>query len=139
MATRMEDILAIVTANSEEAVDDFLSIMNPEKSSKEELQETFKEVIGYDPTSYFDYGTLKVMLENMKNSNEIPRDVIEVLESDEDEIIKEAYEKFDSERNIYLQDALNYAIEEKTGYNPGSEVEDDEDDSTDEYEYDEEE
>lgn len=136
MATRMEDILAIVTANSDEAVDDFLVLTHPENSSKEEIQETFEEVLGYDPTSYFDYGTLRVMLENMKNSEDIPRDVIEVLESDEEEILKEAYEKFDADRNMYLQDALNFAIEERTGFNPhGS----DDDESEDEYDYDEEE
>lgn len=138
MATRMEDILAIVTTNSDEAVDDFLTLMNPDNSTKEEIQETFEEVIGYDPTSYFDYGTLKVMLENMKHSDDIPKDIIDVLESEEDEIIKEAYEKFDSDRNIFLQDALNYAIEEKTGFNPGSsDVEDD--DETEDYAYDDEE
>ena len=133
MATRLEEILSIVTANSEEAVDDFLVIAHPENHEKGEIQETFEEVIGYDPTSYFDYDTLKVLLENMKNSGELPKDVIEVIESDTDEILKEAYDKYDSDRSIYLQDALNYAIEEKTGFNPGME---DEDDDSDEPDYD---
>lgn len=134
MATRMEDILAIVTANSDEAVDDFLVLTHPETSSKEELQETFEETLGYDPTSYFDYATLRVMLDNMKNNEDVPKDVIETIESEQEDIIKEAYDKFDSDRNIHLQEALDYAIEERTGFSLNN-IENESDDE----EYDEEE
>ena len=72
MATRLEEILSIVTANSEEAVDDFLVIAHPENHEKEEIQETFEEVIGYDPLSYFDKKELGEKLDSMIENHETP-------------------------------------------------------------------
>ena len=117
MANRLEDILAIVTANSDEAVDDFLVLSNPENHTKEEVQQSYIDIVGYDPTNYYDIRTLREMLDKMKHSNDIPRDVIDTIESDEDSIIDDALERYELNKESHLSDALNFVIEERTGHN----------------------
>ena len=134
MATRLEEILSIVTANSEEAVDDFLVIAHPENHEKEEIQETFEEVIGYDPLSYFDKKELGEKLDSMIENHETPEDVAEDLADQKDEIVDAAYEIFDDSKSDYLDEALNEAIEEKVGYVADPDNDDDSnDDFDDEY------
>ena len=79
MANRLNEIIAIVNANSEEDVSDLLTLMSPDNTPKEEIQETFEEVIGYDPLSYFDKKELGEKLDSMIENHETPEDVAEDL------------------------------------------------------------
>lgn len=130
--SRMDDLIKIVTAsNEEESFEDLLTLMNPDSHSKEEIQETYEEVFGYDPVTYYDRTALKQMLDHMKLSNDVPNDVLTILEEESDSIIEDAISRFESDREDHLSDALNAVIEERTGYNPNGEY-----DSEDDHEFD---
>lgn len=134
MANRLNEIIAIVNANSEEDVSDLLTLMSPDNTPKEEIQETFEEVIGYDPLSYFDKKELGEKLNSMIEDRETPEDVAEDLVNQKDEIVDAAYEIFDDSKSDYLDEALNEAIEEKVGYVADPDNDDDSnDDFDDEY------
>lgn len=134
MANRLNEIIAIVNANSEEDVSDLLTLMSPDNTPKEEIQETFEEVIGYDPLSYFDKKELGEKLNSMIEDRETPKDVAEDLADQKDEIVDAAYEIFDDSKSDYLDEALNEAIEEKVGYVADPDNDDDSnDDFDDEY------
>ena len=134
MANRLNEIIAIVNANSEEDVSDLLTLMSPDNTPKEEIQETFEEVIGYDPLSYFDKKELGEKLDSMIEDRETPEDVVEDLADQKDEIVDAAYEIFDDSKSDYLNEALNEAIEEKVGYVADPDNDDDSnDDFDDEY------
>ena len=134
MANRLNEIIAIVNANSEEDVSDLLTLMSPDNTPKEEIQETFEEVIGYDPLSYFDKKELGEKLDSMIENHETPEDVEEDLADQKDEIVDAAYEIFDDSKSDYLDEALNEAIEEKVGYVADPDNDDDSnDDFDDEY------
>ena len=134
MANRLNEIIAIVNANSEEDVSDLLTLMSPGNTPKEEIQETFEEVIGYDPLSYFDKKELGEKLDSMIEDRETPEDVAEDLADQKDEIVDAAYEIFDDSKSDYLDKALNEAIEEKVGYVADPDNDDDSnDDFDDEY------
>lgn len=134
MANRLNEIIAIVNANSEEDVSDLLTLMSPGNTPKEEIQETFEEVIGYDPLSYFDKKELGEKLDSMIENHETPEDVAEDLADQKDEIVDAAYEIFDDSKSDYLNEALNEAIEEKVGYVADPDNDDDSnDDFDDEY------
>lgn len=113
---RLEEILQIVSANSEEAVDDFLTLLSPEKSSKEEIQSTFEDVVGYDPTSYFDKQAIGEKLDGIAESNETPEETSSYIKDNRDDAIQEAYDAFEESKPAFFDSVINDVLEEKTGW-----------------------
>lgn len=116
MATRLEEVLAIANATSEESVDDVLTLLHPDSHKKEEIQESFEEVIGYDPTSYFDRKELDEMLESIRDDIGTPSDVKDYITNNKEELVTETYNQFDSDRLEHLRDAVNKVLKEKFGW-----------------------
>ena len=120
--TRLEQILDIVNANSEEAVDDLLTLLHPEDHTKEEIQESYEEVVGYDPTSYFDKQEIDEIICSIRDDVGTPSDVVEYITHEKEELIKESYEHFESDKLEHLSDAVNKVLKDKFGW---SNLEDD--------------
>lgn len=123
--SKLNDILAIVSANSEESIDDFLTLLSPEVSSKEEIRQTFEDTIGYDPVSYFDKKEIKEKINNLLEED-IPDEVSDYLTSDTEEVVNDVYEVFDENKSQYLDEALNTTVYENTGWSPSEEDDDNE-------------
>lgn len=130
---RLEEILQIVTTNSEEAVDDFLTLLSPEKSTKEEIQSTFEDVVGYDPTSYFDKQDIGEILTAIAEDDETPEETSLYINDNKDEVVQEVYDVFEENKPGYFDDVINGVLEEKTGWS--TDESDDENGYEDEEEY----
>ena len=136
MNSKLNDLLAIVTANSEENVDDFLTLLSPDTTSREEIQQTFEDTLGYDPTSYFDKKDIREKVDDILDGD-IPEHVQDYIASDKDAVVDEAFDKFDENRSDYLDEALNTVLMDNTDWSPDSDSDDDEEED-DEYDEDEE-
>lgn len=125
--SRLNEILTIVTANSEEDVDDLISLLTPDSCDAGELGETFESVIGYDPISYYDKKRLESLIDDIKDNGDTPEDVSEYINSSKEELVNDAYDDFDDHRDEYLEQSLNRVIEDKTGFDLLDSDEDDAD------------
>lgn len=114
--SRLNDLLNIVTANSEENIDDFLELLKPDNKSTEEMGSIYEETIGYDPITYFDKVSLNNMIDIIKDLPETPEAVVEALDDSRTEIIESAFNIFNENKiDTFLPAALEEAIEEITG------------------------
>ena len=127
---RLEEILQIVGANSEENVDDMLMLLSPDAVSKEEIQQTFEDVIGYDPTSYFDVKEIHNRVDKIMNTD-IPEEVSEFLESDRQLVVQESFEVFEENKPKYFDESIAEVILDKTGHDIMEDAESDTDDDDD--------
>lgn len=123
--SRLKEILDIVSANSEEDVDNLLEMMSPQDYTRSEMSEIMESGLGYDPISYYDKRRLGDLVDQMKEDNNLPDDVDTLLE-DREALIDASYNAFDENRDNYLKDSLDQVIEEKTGYTDDDSEDDDE-------------
>lgn len=126
--SRLKEILDIVTANSEEDVDSLLDMMSPQNFERSEMSEVFESTIGYDPISYYDKKRLAEMVEELEVSPDISEDVSELIKDSRESIVDEAYEVFDDNRDEYLKKSLDHVVEDKYGYEPDTDLDDEDDD-----------
>ena len=134
--SRLNEIIQIVTANSEESVDDLLTMLAPDNTIKEEMKETYEGVLGYDPISYYDKKELSEKVDTIIDSKDTPEDTASYLVDNKEDVISDSYDIFDANRSDYLEDVLNDVIEDRTGYNPSSGDSDEEDDDMLDEDYD---
>lgn len=126
--SRLKEILDIVTANSEEDIDSLLDMMSPQNFERSEMSEVFESNIGYDPISYYDKKRLVEMVEELEVSPDISEDVSELIKDSRESIVDEAYEVFDDNRDEYLKKSLDHVVEDKYGYEPDTDLDDEDDD-----------
>jgi hypothetical protein len=115
MARRLEEMLAIVGANSDENLDDFVDLMRPEKFSRAEMQQIYEETIGHDPTSFFDKKEMGDMADQIASYPETPQEAVEVITNSKRELVESAYKIYDQNRPSYLRTSVEDALEEATG------------------------
>lgn len=94
--SRLENILAIVTATGEESVDDLLTLLSPEKHEKEEIQQTFEEVIGYDPTSFYDKRGIEDAVDEASVRMDYAEEVRDEIVKNKETIASAAFTAFDN-------------------------------------------
>lgn len=142
---RLEEILQIVSANSEESVDDVLTLLSPDALPKEEIQETFEEVLGYDPTTYYDIKDIHNRIDKIMEEADIPEEVSDFLASDKQLVAQESFDVFEENKPKYFDESISQVILDKTGHDimedtDLEDVDDDdkivEDDLDDEHDYD---
>lgn len=139
MSERFNQILDIVSANSDESLDDFIDLMKPQEHTREEMGAILEDTIGYDATSYYDKHQLKVIAESIAGDPETPEVVSNYLTDSLDDAVDAAYEIFEEVRDgSVLPAAMEEAIQNETGVNIDIEVEEDEDDDDVDEDYDEE-
>ena len=122
--SRLKDILDIVTSTGEEADSLLVDLLSPDRMTREEAQETFEMCIGYDPISYYDKKDILMHIDSIIDAEETPEDVAQTIGEDKREIADMAYEYFDLARQEILAGCVENAIEEKTGYDPSSNMDD---------------
>lgn len=122
--SRLKEILDIVSANSEEDVDNLLEMMSPQNYTRSEMSEIMESGLGYDPISYYDKIRLGDLVDQMKEDSNLPDDV-DTLLKDKEALVDASYDAFDENRDSYLKDSLDQVIEEKTGYTDDDDSEDD--------------
>lgn len=141
---RLEEILQIVSANSEESIDDVLTLLSPDALPKEEIQETFEEVLGYDPTTYYDIKDIHDRIDKIMDAD-IPKEVSDFLASDKQLVAQESFDVFEENKPKYFDESISQVILDKTGHDimEDTDLEDDdddddivEDDLDDEHDYD---
>lgn len=120
---RFRDLLDIVTANSDDNVDDYLELLQPDQSNRYEMGAKFESTIGYDPITYYDRRELERMVDalieskvskNDTEKNPVPEWLKEALKDEKNRIdlINKAMDIYDSCRDdLFLPNALMNAIE----------------------------
>ena len=127
--SRMNELLSIITANSDESIDDLLVMMAPENNSKEEIQETFENLLGYDPTTYFDKKIVNDQIDDITMSNDTPEDIVTSIEDSKEDIINETIDDYENKKHAQLKESLYQVLEDRFGWCP--QPDDGEDDSED--------
>lgn len=132
----LENVLQIVSATSDQSFEDLADLMRPEDHSREEMQETYEETLGYDPTTYFDRRDMKDIVERIADDPNTPDEALGYIKDQGDDLIDDAFDQFDSSREVFLQAAVEQVIEEATGVEVNADLSDD--DFDDESEFDDE-
>lgn len=114
--SRLNDILDMLTSSGEESDALLADLLKPESMTREEAQETFDSCLGYDPTTYFDKRDIEKHVDNFIESEDTPDDVATVVIEEKDNIVRDAFQRFDESRDDYLVEAAYDAISEITGY-----------------------
>lgn len=129
MSGTLENVLQILSATSDQAFDELADLMKPENHSRVEMQETYEEALGYDPTTYFDRRDMKDIVSRIEDDPNTPDAALDYIKDQGDTLIDDAFEKFDSEREVFLQAAVEQVIEEDTGVEIDADLPEDFEDS----------
>ena len=124
-SARLKQILDIITTNSEESIEDFLIMSDPDSHSREELQETFEEVLGYDPITHYDRQGMSEIADEIAGDVETSEEVSEYIKESKDELLDEALENFEADKPDYYKKAVEDVLSDKFDY-PSNEDDDDE-------------
>ena len=127
----LENVLQILSATSDQSFDDLADLMKPEDHSREEMQETYEETLGYDPTTYFDKRDMKNIINRLASDENTPDEALDYIKNQEETLLDEAFEQFDSGRGVFLQAAVEQVIEEATGVEIDADLPEDFDDFDD--------
>jgi len=125
MSSRLEEMVKLVTADSEESVDDVLALLSPEKHDKEEMQQTFEEVIGYDPINYYDKEGIKLAVDEASERVELSEEVRLQIAKDKEQLADAAFESFDSAKPSAYRHHVDRILEEEGLLESDSEEEED--------------
>lgn len=109
MSARLDEICKIVSANTDDAIDDLIDLMKPESMSREEMRSNFESVVGYDPISYHDKKEISDSVHALRDIVVLSEKQEDVLAENHEEIVNDAYDRFNDK---YRSDALNDALTE---------------------------
>lgn len=127
MSNRLQQLLDIATANSEDDFADFSDITKPENYNREEMSVMLEDTLGCDYTSYYDKQQLRNIAESIRGDFETPEVVKDYL-SNPDDAVEKAYGIFEQMRDeSVLPAAMESAIEEVTGVEIDIDVDEDDD------------
>lgn len=119
---RFQDLLKIVTANSEENVDDYLELLRPDDYTRSKMGANFESTIGYNPIEYYDIKQLNKMIESILDDKRQPGWVKDKLsvEANKKAAVDRAYEIFSACRDdMFLTTCMEQALEELYSINVG--------------------
>lgn len=132
MSGTLENVLQIVSATSDQSFSDLVDLMKPEDFSREEMQETYEETLGYDPTTYFDRRDIETIVDKIVDDVNTPDEALGYIEDQKESIVDDAFEQFDSNREVFLQASVEQVIEEATGVEVNADITDDDESDEDE-------
>lgn len=142
MAT-LQNLLDIVTANSEDVIDNFLDLMRPDDFTREEMGVIYEDTVGYDPISYYDKKDMRDYADQIAENPTTPQEVVDYIKESRDELVEEAYSLLDLSRENNIQACVESVINDKFGIDldlddESIEDENDGDDGVDDEEFDDE-
>lgn len=122
--SRLKEIVAIVTASGEESVDDLLTLLSPEKHEKAEVQQTFEEVVGYDPTNYYDKKGIEDAVDEASVRMDYPEEVRDEIIKNKEAIAGAAFTAFDNGKPGAFRHHVTNVLQEEGILDPEEEDED---------------
>lgn len=111
----LENVLQILSATSDQSFDDLVDLLKPDEYSREEMQETYEETLGYDPTTYYDRRDMQAYAERLANDLNTPNEAVDYIKDQGDALIDEAFDQFNDSREVFLQAAVEQVITDATG------------------------
>lgn len=134
--SRLKEIIDIVTATEENSFDDLVELLKPEDLDRYSAGEVYESCLGYNPTSYFDKREITEKVKSLDTSN-MPEGVASIVIDESDRISDFAYEIFDERRSEFMDEAIDAAVSEVTGWDSSMDDMDEElDMSLDDNDYD---
>lgn len=137
MSTRLEELCKMVSADSEDAIDDILDLLKPADMTREEMSVNFEQAVGYDPISYHDKKELSGSVEALRDTDILTPEQEDYLKEKSMVVVDEAYDRFNtSYRPTALNDALTETLADLAGidYSATEELVEDVDDEEVEFE-----
>lgn len=104
----LASIIEIVSANSEESVDNMLCMLDPESHDRDELGSLSEDVLGYNMITFHDKQYLTDKLHDIMD--QIDESVKNQIASNIESLVDEAYDNFSSSRDTSLNMALARAL-----------------------------
>ena len=105
--SRLEEVLQIASANSEEAFDDLADIMSPDKFTKEELSSNMEQALGYDPISYHDKRFMEEYFDKLLDSPDISSADKLSMKDDKEKILSDAYAMYQADSEGAMMSAVD--------------------------------
>lgn len=130
MSTRLEELCKMVSADSEDAIDDILDLLKPADMTREEMSVNFEQAVGYDPISYHDKKELTNSVNALRDTDILTPEEEDFLMEKSTVVVDEAYDRFNgSYRSAALNDALTETLADLAGidYSATDEVVEDND------------
>lgn len=116
MSTRLRELCDMLSADSEDAFDDVISLLKPEVMSRNEMSVNFENVVGYDPISYHDKKELTSSVEALRDTDMLTPEQEEYLTDKGNVVVDDAYDRFNSKyRSNALNDALTETLADTVG------------------------
>lgn len=124
--SRLQQILDIVNATEESAFDDLTEMLKPGDLDRESAGEVYESCLGYDPTSYFDRREIKDKVQALTTSD-MPEGVASIVEDESERISDMAYDIYDERRSEFMDEAIDAAVSDITGWDRSTDDDDIED------------
>ena len=115
MEGTLKRVLDIISSSTDEDVDAFLELLKPEDHSREEMQVVYEDTLGYDPTSYYDKEDIKRIATKLEEDDSVDEEIQSFISNSKEDLVDAAYKIFDESRPVFLQAAVEEAVEDATG------------------------
>lgn len=125
--SRLREIIDIVNATEENAFDDLAEMLKPEDFDRYSAGEVYESCLGYDPVSYFDKKEIDDKVKAL-DTECMPEGVASIVVDESERIANFAYEVFDDRRSDFMDEAINQAVSDVTGWDRSTYNEEDIDD-----------
>lgn len=116
MSTRLGELCNMLSADSEDAFDDVMTLLKPDNMSRDEMSANFEHTVGYDPISYHDKKELTSSVEALRDTDMLTPEQEEYLADKGNVVVDDAYDRFNSKyRSNALNDALTETLADTVG------------------------
>lgn len=111
----MEYLKKTISAESEEDLEYLYKALRP-SNDREEMSEVYKEVLGYNPLTYFDHSDIEELYNEIVEM--APDSLRDSLIEDRNDIIQTTMDRKEKLHGEYLLSLLMLVIKEETGWVP---------------------
>lgn len=137
--TRLEEVLGIVNANSDEAFDDLSDLMKPDDFTRDQLGSAYESAVGYNPITYYEKKELNTSIDALKDTDTLTDHQEDYIDANRGLIVDDAYDRYDKHyRSRALNDALVDALSDHCGvdYSATEELQNNDDEIEGDYDID---
>lgn len=115
MAKHLNELLSIINAQDEEAGEEFVKLLQPDKYSKVEMGTILEATVGHDLISYYDKKDIAEYLTFIQSQESVGSDVKDFINCNRDDIINTCYNDFEVCKAPVLHGGIERYIEESLG------------------------
>ena len=116
MAKNFSELLDIIKATDEDAADELLKLMQPEKYDRDEMGSILEATIGTDLTSFYDKQDIEKYIAYIEERDDIDDDVINFIKDNRDTVVDDCYEAYnDLQRATAIHLAVDSYLQAMTG------------------------